>query len=232
MSTWKTHFKFGLAFPKVVNNNLELYSVGDIPGEIKKNINNSDFGEVKTRRFFWRIHSFDKSTKDVIYIEELYRETYPTLQITICQVYRLSLYSSSHPSCRGRRDWLHEVMEESFKIFQRALFFQCMAKQIKKKVRAHSRALNSQANSWCHMHLKFYVCNVTPLQILVSATICATPHYFQFNYNKFNCLPIFMPQETLRDQLGALRQVAGDNEEIASHFSIFFLWKYTCAIHK
>lgn len=31
-----------------------------------------------------------------------------------------------------------------------------------------------------------------------------------------------MPQETLRDQLGALRQVAGDNEETAFHFGIRF----------
>ena len=27
------------------------------------------------------------------------------------------------------------------------------------------------------------------LRILFSATECATPHYFQFNYNKCNCLP-------------------------------------------
>ena len=37
-----------------------------------------------------------KTIKDAIDIGELYRETFPTLQITICQVNQLSLCSSSH----------------------------------------------------------------------------------------------------------------------------------------
>jgi len=91
---------------------MALYYVGDTTGEVEKqlSINYSDFGRIQRRRFFLRILFI--SGEDAIDIGELYRETYPTLQITICQVNQSKIESSSHPSIRGRRDRLHEIMED------------------------------------------------------------------------------------------------------------------------
>ena len=87
---------------------MALYYVGDSTGEVetKLNINYSDFERV-TNMISYKYFE-NKPGKDEIDIADLYRETYPTLQITICQVFPC-IKCLNH--LLGRRDWLPEIVE-------------------------------------------------------------------------------------------------------------------------